>query len=154
MTTYQIPGVGELTLDTIILDLNGTITVGGKVVPGLKERIGQLKEQGYHFVLLSGNTRGDARKVAQDLDIELHEAHDAAAKVQAAREFDAEGLVAVGNGLIDSELFKASTLSIAVLQAEGAHVKTLMAADMVVPTVNDALDLLIDSQRLIAGLRK
>lgn len=47
----------------------------------------------------------------------------------------------------------AAKLSIVTLQAEGVHTKTLLASDIVVPTITDALDLLIDSKRLIATLR-
>jgi len=32
---YVIPQVGELELSTIILDLNGTLTVGGKIAAGV-----------------------------------------------------------------------------------------------------------------------
>ena len=45
-------------------------------------------------------------------------------------------------------------LRVVTLQAEGVHVQTLLNSDIVVPNINDALDLLIDSQRLIATLRK
>jgi hypothetical protein len=32
---YEIPGQGQLTIKTIILDLNGTLSVGGTVKPRL-----------------------------------------------------------------------------------------------------------------------
>jgi soluble P-type ATPase len=34
------------------------------------------------------------------------------------------------------------------------HVQTLLNSDIVIPSINDALDLFIDEQRLIATLRK
>ena len=66
---YVIPQAGEVELSTIILDLNGTLTVGGKI-------------------------------------------------------------------------------------AAGVHTQTLLTSYIVVPSINDALDLLIESDRLIATLRK
>jgi len=41
----DIPGNGPLVIETIILDLNGTLCVGGKLVPGVKERIQELREK-------------------------------------------------------------------------------------------------------------
>jgi soluble P-type ATPase len=41
----------------------------------------------------------------------------------------------IGNGKIDEKLFKAVRLSIATLQAEGVHIHTLLAADIVVQTL-------------------
>ena len=56
--------------------------------------------------------------------------------------------------MIDFDLIQSVRLGIVALQKEGVHTKTLLAADIVVPSVNDALDLFIDRNRLIATLRK
>ena len=40
---YNIPGQGELEIKTIILDLNGTLSVGGIVPDGVKERIDEQR---------------------------------------------------------------------------------------------------------------
>ena len=50
-------------------------------------------------------------------------------------------------------MMKAVALGIAVVQAEGAAAATLMAADVIAPTVCDALDLLLHPLRLKATLR-
>ena len=55
--------------------------------------------------------------------------------------------------MIDLELMKVVRLGIVTLQAEGVHVQTLLESDLVVPNINDALDLFIDEQKLIASLR-
>ncbi|HEV7454499.1 MAG TPA: hypothetical protein VGO07_04540, partial [Candidatus Saccharimonadales bacterium] len=60
----------------------------------------------------------------------------------------------IGNGLIDLELMKVVKLRIVTLQAEGVHIQTMLNSDIVIPTINDALDLFIDGQRLVATLRK
>lgn len=49
---------------------------------------------------------------------------------------------------------KVVKLRIVTLQAEGVHVQTLLASDVVVPSILDALDLLIDPARLSATLRR
>jgi soluble P-type ATPase len=50
-------------------------------------------------------------------------------------------------------MLAAATVGVAVMQAEGAAAETLAAADIVVATIGDALDLLLRPARLIATLR-
>jgi soluble P-type ATPase len=151
---YDIPGVGQLTIKTIILDLNGTLSVGGQIPEGVKPRLTQLKGMGFIVLFFTGNTRNDADDLAQDLGIEWKLAKSAAEKRQLALELHPETCASIGNGRIDLELMKTVKLAIVTLQAEGVHVETLLASDIVIPTINDALDLFLDSQRLIATLRK
>jgi soluble P-type ATPase len=151
---YDIPGQGEIELKTIILDLNGTLSVAGTVPEGVKERLDQLKELGYKILFFTGNTRNDADDLATNLGIEWKLAKTAGDKRDLALELEPETCVSIGNGLIDSELMKVVKLGIVTLQAEGVHIQTLLNSDIVVPTINDALDLFIDPQRLIATMRK
>lgn len=150
---HTIPGHGELEIKTIILDLNGTLSVGGVIPEGVSERLQTLKQH-YKVVFFTGNTRNDADELAATLGIEWRLAKTADDKRKLALELDPQTCATIGNGLIDLELFKTVRLSIATLQAEGVHVQTLLHADIVIPTINDALDLFIDEQRLIATLRR
>lgn len=152
--TYDIPGQGELTINTIILDLNGTLSVGGTVPDGVKERLDALKEKGFAVLFFTGNTRNDADQLAADLGIEWKLAKNAGDKRDLALELGPDTCASIGNGLIDLELMKVVKLRIVTLQDEGVHVQTLMNSDIVIPTITAALDLFIDDQRLIATLRK
>jgi soluble P-type ATPase len=151
---YKIPGQDKLEIKTIILDLNGTLSVAGTVPEGVKERLDQLKAKGFKVLFFTGNTRNDADDLAADLGIEWKLAKSAEDKRDLALELEPETCASVGNGLIDLELMKAVTLRIVTLQAEGVHIQTMLNSDIVVPNINDALDLFIDKQRLIATLRK
>jgi soluble P-type ATPase len=151
---YDIPSQGQLELKTIILDLNGTLSVGGVVPEGAKERLTALKQMGFKVVFFTGNTRGDASKLATKLDITWQLADAAKAKRELALKLDPQSCVAIGNGLIDLELMQTVRLGVVTLQSEGVHTQTLLAADIIVPTIIDALDLFIDSPRLIATLRR
>ncbi len=151
---YEIPGYGNLEIKTIILDLNGTLSVGGTVPEGVKRRLAELKQNGFKLIFFTGNTRNDADDLAADLGIEWKLAKDSEAKRDLANELEPETCASIGNGLIDLELMRTVKLRIVTLQAEGAHVQTLLNSDIVVPSINDALDLFIDAQRLIATLRK
>ncbi|MDB5169929.1 MAG: haloacid dehalogenase [Candidatus Saccharibacteria bacterium] len=150
---FNIPGRDPLTIETIILDLNGTLSVAGVIPEGVKERLQKLRSADYKIVFFTGNTRNDADELSRELGIEWRLAADATAKKNLAAEFNAETCVSIGNGLIDLELMKTVALRIVTLQAEGVHIQTLLNSDIVMPSINDALDLLIDPQRLIATLR-
>jgi len=59
----------------------------------------------------------------------------------------------VGNGLNDAGLLRRAALGIAVLGPEGLSRLALLAAEVVVGSVVDALDLLLKPHRLRATLR-
>jgi soluble P-type ATPase len=64
-----------------------------------------------------------------------------------------QSVVAIGNGANDVEMLHRAALGIAVLGGEGLAAKCLNAADIVVPSIEVALDLLIYPKRLLATLR-
>ncbi len=132
---YNIPGTKDFSIDTIILDLNGTLSVGGVIVEGVKERLAKLKSAGFRLILFTGDTRGDADTIAKDLNIEWRLAKTAADKKSLAQNLNPEKCAAIGNGLIDLELVKVVKLSVVTLQAEGVHTKTLLNSDIVVPSI-------------------
>jgi soluble P-type ATPase len=152
--TYDIPGQGMLEIKTIILDLNGTLSVAGKVPTGVKERLTSLKQTGFRLILFTGNTRNDADEICANLGIEWKLAKSAADKRDLANQLEPQTCASIGNGLIDLELMQTVRLRIVTLQSEGVHVQTLLNSDIIIPNINDALDLFIDSARLIATLRK
>ena len=152
--TYDIPGQEKLEIKTIILDLNGTLSVAGKVPGGVKVRLEQLKAKGFSIIFFTGNTRNDADDLAAALGIEWKLAKNAEEKRSLALELGPDTCASIGNGLIDLELMKSVKLRIVTLQAEGVHIQTMLNSDIVVPSITDALDLFIDEQRLIATLRR
>lgn len=151
---YNIPGQDQLEIKTIILDLNGTLSVAGSVPNGVKQQLEQLKGMGFKVLFFTGNTRNDANSLANDLGIEWKLAKNAEDKLRHALELDPETCASIGNGRIDLELMKVVKLRIVTLQAEGVHIETMLSSDIVIPTIKDALDLFLDEQRLIATLRK
>ncbi len=151
---FDIPHGKSFKIETIILDLNGTLTIDGKIIKGVKERLKKLKNKELDLILFSGDTRGTAEKVAKSLGLQFIKASTGKEKLKQAKKLNLETCAAVGNGLIDYYKIKAVKLGIVTLQAEGVHAKTLGVADIVVPSILDALDLFLKPQRLIATLRK
>ncbi len=150
---FSIPGQGELDIDTIILDLNGTLAIDGKVIDGVKERIEALRALALRLFLFTGDTHGNAAEIARELQLEVRVTKSALAKAEEAVKLGADTAAAIGNGRIDAKLFEVVRLRILTLQAEGVHRETLLNSDIIVPTINDALDLFLKPQRLIATMR-
>lgn len=151
---YKIPGQGDIEINTIILDLNGTLSVAGQVPDGVKDRLAKLKQMRFKIVLFTGNTRNDADELCKDLGIEWNLAKNTTDKQNMALQYEPQKCASIGNGLIDRDLMKTVKLRIVTLQAEGVHIQTLLQSDILVPNINDALDLFIDEQRLVATLRQ
>lgn len=150
---FNIPGRDPFDIETLILDLNGTIAIDGKLIDGVKERIDALRES-LHILLFSGDTQGTATEIAKTLQIELRLTPDAAAKAAEAKVLHPQTVATIGNGRIDLELFKTVRLRILTIQAEGADPQTLLASDIVTTSILDALDLFLKPKRLVATMRK
>ena len=153
---YNPNGVGEIEVDTIILDLNGTLAVNGSIVKGAKERLGKLKELGYKIFLLTGNQRGNAGELCHELGIDFKVAKTSDEKEAITKEFinSSKGVVSIGNARIDIGTFKDAKVRIGTLQAEGIHTGIIEYIDILVPSLINALDLLIDEDTFNATMRK
>lgn len=151
---FSIPGSAEpLIINSLILDLNGTLAIDGKVIEGVAERIQVLRERSLRLFLFTGDTHGNAQKIADELGLEVRVTRNADEKAAEAMKLDPGTCATIGNGKIDAKLFRTVRLRIATLQAEGVHIDTLLAADIVVPSILDALELFINEKRLVATLR-
>jgi P-type E1-E2 ATPase len=156
MHTVEIPGRGSTHLSAVVLDLNGTIAIDGEVIPGVAERILALQEAGLTCYLLTADTRGLGAATAAALGVALQRlrpAGEAAQKADFVKQLGADHVFAVGNGANDGDMLRAAAVGVAVLQEEGTSLAALQGADLVVPDINAALDLLLEPQRLIATLR-
>lgn len=154
MLTIEIPGRVPLEIYHVVMDYNGTVAVDGMLLPGLAERIAQLKR----FVtvtVLTADTYGTVAAQCEPLGIFVKtfpRAGAAACKEEIVRGL-AGGVACVGNGFNDIQMFDAAELRIAVLEKEGLCAALLPHADVLVASPLDALDLLLRPKRLCATLR-
>ncbi|NLX62236.1 MAG: ATPase P [Tissierellia bacterium] len=155
MLYYKIPGRGELEIENLVLDYNGTIAVDGKLIEGVEELLAQLKEY-VNIYVLTADTYGTVEEELKDLDVKVltfpnHKA--GASKQQIVMELGGHKTICIGNGYIDLPMFKESILSIAVIEEEGAYGKLLYYADIVTHSILDALKIVLNSDRVRATLR-
>jgi soluble P-type ATPase len=155
MLTFNIPGHGPLNLSHLILDYNGTIACDGHILPGVKERLADLSTS-LSIHVLTADTFGSVRKALSGIvcRVEVISQKDQAeAKLEYVQRLGLENCVCMGNGRNDKLMLKNAALGVAVVQAEGGAVDAVLAADIVVTDILNALDLLRHPLRLTATLR-
>lgn len=140
-------------IKNIIVDLNGTLSVQGVISDHSQLLIKQLLDLSYNIVLISGDLRGNAALQAEKLGIDFLLAKSSEEKEARMKAFKKEETAAIGNARIDIGTFKRAKISIATLQSEGIHTGILKHVDIIVPSIEDALNLFIDTKSLEATLR-
>jgi soluble P-type ATPase len=149
----EVPGGPTLRLEHLLLDVNGTLTDRGRLIPGVAERLAALRAE-LDVRLLTADTYGTLPEVAAALGgVASERVSDGRAKADTVGRLGAAGCVAVGNGANDERMLRAAVLGIAVLGPEGTSTRALTAADVACASVLDALDLLRDPVALTATLR-
>lgn len=156
MINLKIPGHEPITVENVTFDYNGTLAVDGYLVDGLRERLVALAERGVAVYILTADTFGLVQDQCGDLPltIEIFSKDNISQKKKAfVEKIGGTTNLAIGNGNNDREMFAESRLSIVVMGKEGCCVKSLLAADIVVNSPLDALDLLLNTDRMVATLR-
>jgi len=156
MIGIDIPGWGNIEIENIVLDLNGTIATDGKIPSEVKEKINSLSKKTKIYIL-TADTQGTASVEISDMEVELvkvSEKDSAEVKLRVLESLDPTSTVAIGNGNNDHLILKEAALGIAVLGDEGISASAMKNADIIVKNISDALDLFLKPKRLIATLRE
>jgi P-type E1-E2 ATPase len=156
MIEIDIPGRGIYRLEHLVLDVNGTIAMDGQLLEGVARRVTELCSS-VEVHLLTADTRGRQEFIDAELGMKatrIAPQDEAAQKASYVRGLGGEGVCAIGNGANDAGMLSEAELGIAVMGMEGLALETLSVANVVVPHVNAALDLLLNPMRLVATLRR
>lgn len=155
MINVEISGMPAIVIEHLVLDYNGTIAINGVMIDGAKERLQSLSIL-LDIHVLTADTYGSVHEECKGLNLSVH----VIGKYQQDREklsfidsLKAEHCIAIGNGKNDALMLSSAALGIALIQEEGSSMKALLASDAVFRSINDALDSLLNPQRLIATLR-
>lgn len=156
MIELNIPGRGQFELEHLVCDVNGTLAVDGNLQNGVIRALATLKDR-LDVHLLTADTFGKQAIIDQQLSltaVRIEPGEESAQKRAYVDQLGADRVVAIGQGANDSGMVKAARLGICIISVEGAAVETIMAADLVMPDINSALELLEKPLRVVAGLRK
>ncbi|MGM7634930.1 HAD family hydrolase [Bacillus sp. Hm123] len=152
----NIPGRGLIKIKNLLLDYNGTIACDGKVIPSVKEKIEAINKKGIRVQLVTADTHGTARSQCVNMPIEIQvfdNSNAAENKREIAEKLGAEQCICIGNGFNDGQMFEACGISIIVIGEEGCSAKSLMKADIVCKNIEEAFELILKPNRIIATLR-
>ena len=155
MIEVEIPGQETLQIEHVVLDYNGTMAVDGELIAGIVEALVWLADR-LETHVVTADTFGKARSRLQGVPCKLTilaPGDQSQAKCDYVQQLGAERTVCIGNGRNDRMMLKEAALGMVVVQREGAAVETVLAADVVCPSIVDALDLLLNPLRLKATLR-
>ncbi|MFZ0994810.1 MAG: ATPase P [Candidatus Dormiibacterota bacterium] len=156
MIEIIVPGWRHLQLSTLVLDLNGTLAVDGRLLP-VHASVAELVQR-LDVCLLSADTHGTLEEVAAELRVRAVRLRPGGGESQQKAEFvqqlGADSVVAVGNGANDVGMLEIAALSLTVLGDEGCAVRAIQASELLVGSADEALDLLLHPLRLVATLRR
>jgi P-type E1-E2 ATPase len=156
MIELTIPGRGVLALEDLVTDVNGTLSIDGQLIEGVAKRLFALRDR-LTVHLLTADTFGRQDVIDQQLGltaVRLTPGNEATQKADYVHSLGSDRVVAVGQGANDAEMLDAAQLGICVMSQEGVAKECLMAADLVVPNIMAAFELLERPLRIVATLRK
>ncbi len=156
MIELNIPGRGQVQIDHLVSDVNGTLALDGRLMDGVAKALISLIDR-LEIHLLTADTHGRQDSIDRQLGlnaVRIPPGGEAEAKAKYVRQLGASRVIALGQGANDSGMLQDAAIGICVLSQEGLAVEALNAADIVTPDVLSALDLLDNPLRLVASLRR
>jgi len=155
MVNVPIPGWGELSIEYLMVDFNGTAALDGKLKKEVKEAIEKISRYIKVFIITADTyDTVDAELGSSNVTfIKVGKSASGDEKAKVVRELGPERIVAIGNGANDAAMVKEAALGIAVIGEEGCSTALIKEADVVVTDITKALGLILHPERLVATLR-
>jgi P-type E1-E2 ATPase len=152
----NIPGRDLIQLNHLVSDVNGTLALDGQLLDGAPEALLALGDR-LQLHLLTADTHGRQAQIDERLGfqaVRIPPGGEAKAKAAYVHELGAESVVALGQGANDAAMLREAAIGIAVASVEGLAIESLNSADVVVPDIIAAFELLEHPTRLVATLRR
>jgi soluble P-type ATPase len=156
MIELLIPGRGVLQVQHLVSDVNGTLALDGRLIDGVSRLLSTLRGR-LEIHLITADTHGQQAEIDRILQLEavrLRPGSEAEQKAAYVSQLGEETVIAIGQGANDALMLQKAAIGICVFSREGTAVPTLLAADLVVPDILSALELLDHPLRMVASLRK
>ena len=147
----EIPNYGVLEAGAVVFDLNGTLGEGGRLSEETKHLLKRLADK-YTVVVLSADTFGTLEEEFAALPVKVERVSSGEEKLEKALKY--APYIAVGNGNNDVAMLENAELAFCVIGPEGATTDAILASDIVVRNVEDAISMLLDRRKLVATLRR
>jgi len=156
MIDLTIPGAGEVQIYHLVLDVNGTLALDGKLLDGIPRALTSLSNR-LKIHLITADTHGKQEWIDQQLGLKavrLQPGDEAGQKGDFIRSLGESHCAAIGQGSNDARMLAEAFLGIAILSPEGLSMEAMKSAKIVMPDIFSAFALLENPQRIVATLRK
>lgn len=154
MIPINIKGWGEIILEHLVSDVNGTLAIDGVLDESVIKAFTQLGDR-LELHLVTGNIYGNIEQIEKALNCRSYcvpKGNEKKAKADYIRSLGSERVVAIGQGKNDAEMLKEAKIGICVLSQEGLAIDSILSSDVVAKNILDALNLLKNPNRLIGTL--
>jgi P-type E1-E2 ATPase len=155
MISVSIPGWGDLDIEYLVVDYNGTIGFDGKLKDGVREILERISRYIKVFII-TADTYGTIDVEGNTIGFSIIKVGKEASGKEKARiikELGPEKVVAIGNGANDAMMLREASLGIGVMGEEGCANALLREADLVAKDIIDALGIILHPERMVATLR-
>ena len=116
MLSIDIPGFGQIKIEHVVFDYNGTIAKDGKLIKGVREGIAKFSNQ-IKFHVITADTFGFVKKQLEDIDAVLtiisNDRQDQK-KLDYITTLGVAHTICVGNGANDRMMLKEAGIGIAI----------------------------------------
>ncbi len=148
----DIPGRGMVELQHAVFDINGTLAIDGRPIPGTVGRLKHLADF-LSIHLLTAGTHGNIAELEQAFKFPLRLISAGEEKTRFVEQLGPENVIAFGNGVNDAGMLRLAAVGVAILTTEGVATSAWQAADVLSLGPLDAIDLALNPKRLVATLR-
>lgn len=151
----HIPEFGEFEIAHVVFDFNGTLAHNGVIQATTRELLHGLAQVA-ELHIITADTHGTLRQEIAGLPLHAQVIAGPIGADEKRRVIEALGAnrtIAVGNGRNDVAMLHVAALALVIAGPEGVAREALLAADVIFPTIDDALSSLINTRRLLATLR-
>jgi len=180
MISIERPGQGNLEIEFVLLDFDGTLANDRRVHPKAKDKINLLSKRtkiyifvnppispfdkidpsappfnkgGKGGILLKELIEERLRKVKAEI-VYLPEGDSSRRKLDLLRQLGPTRCVAIGNGVDDAAMIHEAGIGICIISKEGSSAEAMKNADLVFADILDALDFLLKPLRQKTTLSK
>jgi soluble P-type ATPase len=156
MISIVRPGQGNIEIEFILIDFEGTLASDRRVHPKAKDKINLLSKRTNIYILAKEEkilVEEALKKVKAEI-VYFKEGEAFLQKLDFLRKLGASQCVVVGNGVDDVPMIEEAGLGICVLSKEGTFTEAMKKADLVFMNILDAFDFLLKPLRQKATLGK
>ena len=127
MVTASIPEWGELSLEYLLVDFNGTTAFNGQMKQTVRELLDEVSQHVKVYVVSSDSYESIDKEAAGSFTV--RKVSTGSDKADLVRHLGPEHVVAIGNGANDAMMLREAALGIAVIGEEGSAASVLKEAD-------------------------